>query len=235
MVRALRDGRKTQTRRVLKLPTKTHAGGPIYERPDMGGWAVTTHGGEGVFAIDTDGQRYTPPERAGLWHQTTGTCVAATFAIGDRLWVKETWAVASVFTDVVEVRYRASERRAHSEFVEQVPIERATKYAPTWPTWKPSIFMQRWASRLTLTVTDVRVERLQDCSEADAEAEGCVWDSADGHDVWYVPGAKMQRNGATARECYSLLWNSIHGPGSWEANPWVVAVSFDVRKGNIDV
>ncbi|WP_226018465.1 hypothetical protein [Novosphingobium sp. FKTRR1] len=101
---------------------------------------------------------------------------------------------------------------------------------------RPSIHMPRWASRLTLTVTEVRVERLQDISEADAVAEGCVWDSADGFDVWYVPGAQMPRHGATAIECYSLLWNTLHtDPGArWEDNPWVVAISFDVRNGNID-
>jgi hypothetical protein len=79
------------------------------------------------------------------------------------------------------------------------------------------------------------VERLRDISEVDAEAEGCVWDSADGHDVWYVPGSKMPRNGATARECYALLWDSRHSPGKrWVDNPWIVAVSFTVAHKNID-
>ena len=94
--------------------------------------------------------------------------------------------------------------------------------------------MPRWASRLTLTVTDVRVERLQDISEADAIAEGCaplshpmgradlLWHEI-GPDQWQAPS-----------RWYRTLWDSINGAGAWADNPWVVAVSFDVREGNID-
>jgi hypothetical protein len=89
----------------------------------------------------------------------------------------------------------------------------------------PSIHMPRWASRLTLTVTDVRVERLQDISEADAQAEGAeaagYIDESDIGCRSYVLG-------------YAQLWNSINGLGSWEANPWVAAYTFTVQHGNID-
>lgn len=199
MIQALLDGRKTQTRRLINPQPAT----------------FQTEDGEcEVKAVQIAGEAM--PRIA------TGRVITLQkirFAVGDRLWVKETWAVASVFIDVVEVRYRASERGSHSEYVEQVPIERATKYTPTWPKWKPSLFMQRWASRLTLTVTDVRVERLQDISEADAKAEGVEMIA--------------RRN---YRDGYAVLWNSLHDkPGErWDDNPWVVAISFDVRKGNID-
>jgi hypothetical protein len=89
-------------------------------------------------------------------------------------------------------------------------------------TWRPSLFMPRWASRLTLLVTDVRVERLQDISEADAIAEG--WPNE--------PGAALRD--AYPIGWYANLWNSLHGHDAWDANPWVVAVTFAAQRGNID-
>lgn len=92
--------------------------------------------------------------------------------------------------------------------------------------WRPSIHMPRRASRLTLVVTDMRVQRLQDIGEADAEAEGCTWDSADGLPVWYVSGARLPHH-KTARECFACLWDSINAARApWSSNPEVVAVSF---------
>jgi hypothetical protein len=83
---------------------------------------------------------------------------------------------------------------------------------------------------LTLTVTDVRVERLQDCSEADAIAEGLEW---------CVPGkwsvaSNLPIIGSDPRRVYGELWDHINGPGAWDANPFVVAVSFTVGRHNID-
>ena len=106
--------------------------------------------------------------------------------------------------------------------------------APGHP-WTPSIHMPRWASRLTLIVEGVKVEPLQVISEADAEAEGVVWDSADGFDVWYVPGANVPHT-ATAAECFNGLWSSLHTSEGerWQDNPDVVALTFRVVRGNID-
>ena len=87
----------------------------------------------------------------------------------------------------------------------------------------PPIHMPRWASRITLTVTDVRVQRLQEISEADAIAEGI--------------DATATKHFGNPVKAYAALWNSLHGAEnehSWEANPWIVAVTFDVREGNID-
>lgn len=98
---------------------------------------------------------------------------------------------------------------------------------------RPSIHMPRWASRLTLTVTDVRVERLQDISEADAIAEGCpvsTMPGTIGHPLCPVGFNEM----GTPIYWFRELWNSINGPDAWDANPWVVALTFDVARRNID-
>jgi hypothetical protein len=95
--------------------------------------------------------------------------------------------------------------------------------------WKPSIHMPRDASRITLEITGVRVERLQDISEADAEAEGLKrWMSNVAHysvDNDHL-APKHGRFAYTARHGYEILWNQINGPESWEANPWVWCLTF---------
>ena len=88
--------------------------------------------------------------------------------------------------------------------------------------WRPSIHMPRWASRITLEVTGVRVERLQDISEADAYAEGI-------EQTDFIEEAEHQEPATGAppgRYAYRALWESINGPDSWTANPWVWAVEF---------
>lgn len=83
--------------------------------------------------------------------------------------------------------------------------------------WRPSIHMPRWASRITLRITDVRVERLQDISEDDARAEGV-----------FEPNEPIETYGPKAgRVAFHMLWNTINGPGAWEANPWVWVISFE--------
>ena len=98
---------------------------------------------------------------------------------------------------------------------------------------KPSIHMPRWASRLTLVVTGRKVERLNDLTEEDALWEGVVpmVDQFDG--CFTVPGTAAM-SGTNARDCFKRLWNSLHGPDAWDANPEVIAVSFRVVKANID-
>lgn len=87
--------------------------------------------------------------------------------------------------------------------------------------------MPRWASRITLEVTGVRVERLQDISRDDAIAEGVrPLVGSDGPNYWTVATDFGSLNAPTAQHCYELLWNWINGPGSWTANPWVWCVAF---------
>lgn len=129
------------------------------------------------------------------------------YAPGDRLWVRETWRSASMRPD--DVIYRAD--------------------GESLMPWRSPIHMPRWASRLTLIVTDVRVQRLQEISEDDARAEGArpAFTRTTVPD-WPVVSSPRFTWG------FEELWESIHGPGAWDANPWVAAVSFAVDRRNID-
>jgi hypothetical protein len=122
---------------------------------------------------------------------------------GNRLWVRETWAYERDGTrcpDDTGILYRATDPGWDDE--------------ETGLRWRPSIFMPRWASRILLEITEVRVERLQEISAADCWAEGI--ESA---------GWDCERYGSVV-ECYRDLWESISGAGTWAANPWVWVVSF---------
>ena len=167
MVRAILEGRKTQTRRIVKPPPIEHNG--VIEFGD---------------AI------------AGSMDALTNWMVANKCPygkLGDRLWVREKFA---------EMKWPPTGPR----FVYAADGE--CDFTP----WRPSIHMPRCASRVTLEVVSVRVERLQECSEADAKAEGC---SPLGDDT-----SQAYRLG------YMHMWGQINGPGSWEANPWVWVVEF---------
>lgn len=136
---------------------------------------------------------------------------------GDRLWVRETWAPydaqAVAAKDRSECFYRADDEARHDDD----------------DRWTPSIHMPRWASRITLEVTAVRTEPLKEISEADARAEGVEEVSIRGND-WrdYTPMARgcEALTLKSARESYRSLWDALHGPGGWDANPEVVALTF---------
>lgn len=201
MVRALLDGRKTQTRRVLKPQPHERAKG-CYHRPN-GSWVwVDAHrenNGVGYFGNRLDDSHF-----------------FTRYAPGDRLWVRETWsAIMNGGWTIADARMRM--------FDEKI-VYRADGHEDG-DGWWPSIHMPREFSRLTLIVTDVRVHRLQEISEADAVAEGAL-------QSW--TGSDPESDTRTALNEFEALWNSIHGPEAWAANPWVVAVSFAVRRCNID-
>lgn len=135
-------------------------------------------------------------------------------APGDRLWVRETWQ-----HQPGGVIYDAAGGVVDSH--EDETIYRASR--PHYPgPWKPSIFMPRWATRLLLEVTEVRVERLQDISEADAMAEGIVSQHGGG---WGLPAGEHFHL-YDPRISYWSLWETINGAGAVDRNPWVWVVSF---------
>lgn len=216
MVRALLAGTKTQTRRVLKPSRKQIA----EWNPDLSICPSARIAGDTIAFDHPLGGPY--------------TCIPLRFSTDDRLWVKETSWIAPVgWTDSPvnsmgpygqEVAYAADDRSGYTK-------EAARDYQIKL---RPSILMPRWASRLTLIVTDVRVERLQDISEADARAEGIVEHEATMTDpAEYTIGPESILFWCPV-DAYRHLWNAINGPSAWDANPWVMAVSFDVVRGNID-
>lgn len=235
MVRALLAGTKTQTRRAISLPTKGE-----YVRPDMGGWEPTTVGGAGV----TLAGGASVPEQAAIWNQTTGTTLAMRYRVGDRLYVREHWRVSSQYDDHapahskdgkpvlrrcgMTVMFEAGGSIANDRLGRWTPDN---DYPPSRPDWagkfRQGMHMPRWASRITLTVTEVRVERLQDIGADDAIAEGIEL-SGNGY---AAPGMSWVGSPELAYRC---LWQAINGEGSWEANPWVAAYTFTVALGNID-
>jgi hypothetical protein len=216
MVRALLEGRKTQTRRVLKLPAVK----------GRGAWEASTVGGPRLPA--RYGKPY--PETPCVWHTRTGWGVAPGEAPCDLLWVREGFAEVG-HVDPPHRLYRASGYEAEClrhGFDKPYPPESVVK-------WKPSIFMPRWASRLTLRVTEVRVQRLQEISEEDAQAEGAGFDS-EPCDHARRTCAEIGCAGPGYRGGFAELWQSLNAERGfgWDVNPWVIAVSFDVIAGNIE-
>jgi len=185
MVRALLDGRKTQTRRVVK-PQPTHLNPAGVPR------IAQSVGNSKVIACP-----YGRP--------------------GDRLWVRETWCgevdchtsqlIYNEDGNTYKCLYRADGH--HVVLDDGDGFTKTNKDGSEASPWKPSIHMPRWASRITLEIVSVRVDRLQDISEADAQAEGVYTDPA-----------------CPAYDAYAALWDQINGAGSWDLNPLVWVIEF---------
>lgn len=167
-----------------------------------------------------------PQEDIGLWMAER----EPPYVVGDIIWVRETWR-APMWWDT----YAPSEitRRALIRY-------EATgdgKYDGNAGKLRPSIFLPRWASRITLIITDVRFQRLNEIDEYDAIDEGCVFDREKGW--WHVPGVDHPDPNfpilarSTAREMYAALWDVIHGSGAWLKNPWIAMLTFEVRAENV--
>ena len=161
------------------------------------------------------------------------------FAIGDVLWCRETWRCNGWASDLATIMYRASKGDGYTAMTEQFPVDGKVPIAVSGH-WLSSTQMPRWASRLTLEVVGVRIERLQAIGEEDAIAEGIERDRAVGMpSIWgwrdYLRGDEIaKRYYADPRESFRTLWSSIHGPGSWSANPFVAAVTFRPHLANVD-
>jgi len=196
MVQALLDGSKGMTRRILKSQPE---GCQLISRD-----ACSPSGYSFIADMYDDEYIKCPYGKA-----------------GDLLWVRETWR-PSVDGEVSCSEYKTGEF---------VPIENTPEAADAWiesrkaveqypilkpPVWRPSIFMRRWASRITLEITDICIERLKDISEEDCVSEGI----------------KKLQGGAMVE--FKTLWESINGKDSWWDNPWVWVVKFNVHRCNID-
>ncbi|MEX9442050.1 hypothetical protein, partial [Klebsiella pneumoniae] len=145
---------------------------------------------------------------------------------GDRIWVREAFRVHSRATDVATLVYKASERNSWTEQTHRVPVAVCNKPA-TPEKWTPSLHMPRWASRILLEITDVRVERLNAISQEDAQAEGMELTG------WRPTYSDPDSGGKvmTPYDNFAELWSSIYGDESWKANPWVWVISFKRVEG----
>lgn len=234
MVLALQARTKTQTRRILKIDGSSPSGAFW----DHGGYEpVEIRYGEWAFRSKDAKSLMTAAPRSPIFKCPYGTK-------GSKLWVKETWATSHRWDGIkpselpiggdgvgCAIYYRECDDTPQNTSRDGGIIQR----------WRPSIFMPRWASRITLEIEQVRVERLNDISEEDALAEGIgSWEQGYprstgepfvGHEqgfnfgrdlaTWWVPTSSP-----TAVLSYKRLWESINGPGSWEKRPWVWAVTF---------
>lgn len=199
MVRAILDGRKTQTRRIIKSVPTTH---------DFHGWVMSStcakDEGKACWAIGDSPLLKDPIRR---------NCPFG--KIGDRLWVRETWQCGLCTESTFA--YKATHKPTDLEEGWNEKIK-----------WRPSSQMPRWASRILLEITGVRVERLQDISQADAIAEG-VAPLRGGYWKHYQPDWTQHQ--LSARGSFVTLWNSINGVDAWYKNPWVWVIEFKQIQG----
>jgi len=219
MVRAILEGRKTQTRRVVKLPGRMEVA---------------------ALATPDEWNAGRADSRMRTWHDwndeskaryhlvrlgTGGVAgIPCPYGIpGDRLWVRETWCQPTTQhlnlthpARAHQVLYAADDgRERHENLMNWYQRNRDFK-------WRPSIHMPRWASRITLEVTGVQVQRLREISDQDAKAEGCPGEFWKDGTMTLSPIAQFLR-----------LWDSLNGkkPGhDWASNPWVWVIGFRVVK-----
>ena len=251
MVRSIRAGTKTQTRRVVKPPRSwitPYADGDAAKGFELFHTEVT-----GGFWIAADLNHGT-----GDHWQCGDERLSPNYLPGDRLWVKETFALCTQvdgngfptdrpylpFAPLQDnpkfkgigadyIIYRAD---GDTEFADEDGDLLVRKDGTAGSLWKPSIFMCREYSRITIEIVSVRVERLQNISEEDAMAEGiCRHVYKTSADTTYVFShmtpqemldSECSEVGKTARAAYQILWESINGPGSWALNPWVWVIEF---------
>ncbi|MEY9098848.1 hypothetical protein ABIA24_001757 [Sinorhizobium fredii] len=245
MVRALLEGRKTQTRRILTPHNTLFDGRPWNKltKAQEWNWPEAWVDG-GPSPAGNPGPYLKLPWLSGAADPFEHSVhrIYPKVQPDDRIWVKETWRAHGWRADCVEIAYAAQcGLVGWSEQHEQIRYPGGDKsafkyYAPKGPDfWRPSIFLPRWASRLTLPVGQVRIERLQDISEEDAIAEGIARNPHGNGDQWLdYPAGSSAAGWLDPRQSYRSLWQHINGPAPWDANPWVVAYTFTVVKQNID-
>ena len=200
MVRAILDGRKTQTRRIMAPQPADDIERCIFPNPEAIGW------------------------KSSLRHKRGST--TAHFCHygkpGDRIWVRETFQGPLFDYDLMDSYCKDSTPFEKPEFcvykADGVPApEFYDADDELHCRWRPSIHMPRWASRILLEITDVRVERLKNISDGDAIREGC--------------SVTDMKSGDCVADVFARLWESIYGAESWQANPWVWVIEFKRVEG----
>lgn len=210
MVLGILSNRKTQTRRIVKKVLT----------------AGTEHPFSGLLEADCILDHDHLPSRLDMMSKETDLCPKG--VVGDRLWVRETYWIREGKPRAFRINDSGAsyeDDTVSSSMVEMIAYKAAWgDQRPEGCTkWKPSIFMPRRASRITLEITGVRVERLQDISEEDAIAEGILPSDTD---LAGWRGTEKSQVRIYAVNAYGDLWESINGAGSWNANPWCWCISF---------
>jgi len=209
MIRAIQDGRKTQTRRIVK--------------PQPEGHRINVEVcGDQLMVCFNEHEKGEPCEYAPFARCPYGQP-------GELLWVRENgWERPHRTAKMM--REGANTWKPYYYDADSLSRWDVEEFKEWGFKRRPSIHMPRWASRITLEVTDVRVQRLQEISEADARAEGCLSDADYLRELSHIRGADAARalpsRLRSARDEFHSLWNDIHGFGAWAANPWVRAISF---------
>lgn len=200
MVRAILDGRKTQTRRIMAPQPADDIERGIFPNPEAIGWKSSLRHKHGSTTA-----HFCPYGKP-----------------GDRIWVRETFQGPLFDYDLMDSYCKDPTPFEKPEFcvykADGVPApEFYDADDELHCCWRPSIHMPRWASRILLEITDVRVERLKSISDGDAIREGCS--TAD------------MKSGDCVADVFARLWASIYGADSWRANPWVWVIEFKRVEG----
>lgn len=214
MVQAILDGRKTMTRRIVKFPVEVKQ--TLQDLPDCALELTRMQDGykdgiRPVFLLDDDPNAFSVPNRYGN--------------PGDILWVRETLYQ----NGEIGLMYSADTEHIDEDIIPEdfnVRIDKSGNYKFCSI---PSIYMEKWACRLFMKVTHVRVERLQDITEEDAIAEGviCYEDCGDFKNYLYNDIYGDDMGVLTAKDSFETLWQSINGKESWDDNPWVWVIEFE--------
>lgn len=215
MVRKVKSGQKTITRRIVRPQPKYALGW---------GKHSTYEYRNGFYALD-------------MYNGNSNILAKCPYGqVGDKLWVKETWKPKVAHScgeyecdcDTVIVEYLA-DKTSKRFYGGDIPESWRIPKTALKNNFVPSMFMPRWASRLLLEITDVRIERIQSISEEDALAEGCVQDPCD-HARQTCEDIGCY--GPTAKGDFKYLWDTTYGKSSWNDNIWVWVIEFKVIEGD---
>jgi len=225
MARALLDGQKTQTRRVLKpQPPKGEYGDDYITRLNGPEWYEPA-------VVGKDGEIVPGKPIWGVYDDFGDFGARVPYMPGDLLWVREPWRTETFKHDKIA----PAKLSGHEKIIYEADADWSLNKSVG--RLRPGMFMPRWASRLTLEVTAVKVERLQEISQEDARAEGVATEE---WDDWRenVTAIAMPEGSyiETERDLFRDVWNSIYGRTElcWDANPWVAAYTFTVHHMNVD-
>lgn len=208
MVQEIFDGRKTQTRRIIKIK---------YDNTHIE-WRTDKYGTELVEMQNiVEGETWGKNPNGTTWHKIRGyRLLKCPYSVSDILWIRETWAIQSMsnFDKKIKFLYKAKPNEKLKEItLISDRYDDLIKYSNK-NGWQPSIFMPREAARLFLKVISVRAERLHDITEMEARKEGC-----------FLPSYKDDELIGDSITLFKIRWDDCYD--NWKDNPWVWVIEFE--------